>query len=128
MNIKTLMFASLLIFLNSCEGETTYEKYVQNNTIDTITVSMHIGNEQHTAIILPNGRKLFPSPTFGLGAKTQTTSCLIGIDTITVSSSSGKILTKNILLDENWKATLERKGPGLSHQECLFTIEASDLQ
>lgn len=117
--MKRTAFIFSLLFLLSCKHDNTVNKYVYNNTSDTLTV--HWKEDVYT--ILPGDFRLVQTKIYG-GAKSGIP-CELDNEFV-LSFSSGRMLIKELDSAEVWEGNID--GNRRLIQECYFWIYEVDLQ
>ena len=113
----------------ACEGGTTFEKDFVNNSSETITIDMFISSltsYQETFEIAPNESKtIFWDDQMGRFTDDSYT-CLNEIDSVHISISNGKTLTRDFMNADNWEHS--SKDGRNSRETCTFTIDDEHLE
>lgn len=129
MNKITKIFFGLAatVALYSCEGGTTFTKNINNISSETLTVTVHATfGDLEPVTIAPNEEKnIYWDDQMGRFT-TDAYRCTNELDSITVSVSNGKILTLDLMDDNNW--IKESKDGRNSREDCTVTISDNDLE
>ncbi len=128
--IKVIQFSlcfSILLLLCACEGGTTFTKSINNTSSETLTVTAYTvystGNE---VVLNPNEEKEVYWNDFMGRFTGDDYTCTNDIDSIVITTASGKVVTKNLLDANNW--TRESKDGRNSREDCTIDITDEDFQ
>jgi hypothetical protein len=118
---------SAIFILPSCEGGTTFTKSIDNRTSDTVRVKLHtIYDSKDEITINPNeSKQIFWDDQMGSFVGDSYT-CTQLIDSVEISITDNKVLTKDIMDSNNWKRLSE--GGRNSKEDCLFIISEENIQ
>jgi len=118
---------SVIIILPSCEGGTTFTKSIDNRTSDTVRVKLHtIYDSKNEITINPNeSKQIFWDDQMGSFVDDYYT-CTQLIDSVEISITDNKVLTKDIMDSNNWERMSE--GGRNSKEDCLFIISEENIQ
>ncbi len=125
--LQTSILITVILTIMSCEGGTTFTKIVENNSSETIALKVYINifSEAQDIEIEPNQSKTIFVFDNERGFADSEYDCASEIDSIRVTTTNGKILTKDILKGDNW--TRESKGGRNAKETCTFQIAEEDL-
>lgn len=118
---------SAIFILPSCEGGTTFTKSIDNRTSDTVRVKLHtIYDSKDEITINPNeSKQIFWDDQMGSFVVDSYT-CTQLIDSVEISITDNKVLTKDIMDSNNWERLSE--GGRNSKEDCLFIISEENIQ
>ena len=118
---------TVITILSSCEGGTTFTKSIENRTTETIRVKLQtIYSSQDEITINPNeSKQIFRDDQMGRFVD-NSYMCTQLIDSVEISITNNKILTKDIMNSNNWQRM--SKGGRNSKEDCLFIISDEDIQ
>jgi hypothetical protein len=118
---------TVITILSSCEGGTTFTKSIENRTTETIRVKLQtIYSSQDEITINPNeSKQIFWDDQMGRFVD-NSYMCTQLIDSVEISITNNKILTKDIMNSNNWQRM--SKGGRNSKEDCLFIISDEDIQ
>lgn len=118
---------SAIFILPSCEGGTTFTKSIDNRTSDTVRVKLHtIYDSKDEITINPNeSKQIFWDDQMGNFVGDSYT-CTQLIDSVEISITDNKVLTKDIMDSNNWERLSE--GGRNSKEDCLFIISEENIQ
>ena len=118
---------TVITILSSCEGGTTFTKSIENRTTETIRVKLQtIYSSQDEITINPNeSKQIFWDDQMGRFVD-NSYMCTQLIDSVEISITNNKILTKDIMNSNNWQRM--SKGGRNSKEDCLFIISEEDIQ
>lgn len=119
--------ASIFFFLTACEDETTFTKYLDNKSSETISIKLftYCGPSKEVTVNLTERKIIFwdhQESTFTDDSFT----CTDLLDSTQVNIINGKTLLKNIFNSNNW--TRESKVGRNAKENCIITVTNSDLQ
>lgn len=122
-----ILSLSASILFSSCEGGTTFTKSIDNRSDETIQVVLHTiyGSHEESTIQPNESTQIFWDDQMGFFVDDSYT-CIQLIDSINITVTNNKMLTKDIMNPDNW--TRESKDGRNSREDCLFIIMESDLQ
>jgi hypothetical protein len=114
----------LVIGLASCYHDLRHEKYVENNSQDTIEVINPDFSTVHT--IYPGQSKLIYFFEI-LDTKQEMDDCKWLGDSLSIKNLDDSICTKSPYLEDNWSYVIE--GPEKDRiQKCTFTVNDADFE
>ena len=118
---------SAIFILPSCEGGTTFTKSIDNRTSDTVRVKLHtIYDSKNEITINPNeSKQIFWDDQMGSFVDDYYT-CTQLIDSVEISITDNKVLTKDIMDSNNWERLSE--GGRNSKEDCFFIISEENIQ
>ena len=118
---------TVITILSSCEGGTTFTKSIENRTTETIRVKLQtIYSSQDEITINPNeSKQIFWDDQMGRFVD-NSYMCTQLIDSVEISITNNKILTKDIMNSNNWQRM--SKGGRNSKEDCLFIISDEGIQ
>jgi|GEM_PF-1833231 len=116
-----------LFFWTSCEGGTFFTKTIDNKSSETITVKLFtIYGDNNTVMINSNeAKEIYWDDHIGSFVD-ENYNCTEMIDSVVLSISSGKKLTKDIMNPDQW--IRNSKGGRNAREDCVFTITNNDFQ
>lgn len=122
-----ILSISASILFSSCEGGTTFTKSIDNRSTETIQVMLKsiYGNSEETTILPNESKQIFWDDQMGFFVDDSYT-CTQLIDSIKLTITNNKVLTKDIMDPENW--TRNSTNGRNSREDCLFTLTNNDLQ
>jgi hypothetical protein len=118
----------IMIVFVSCEGGTTYTKNIDNQTSETITVTLITlyGSNDPVTILPKTTKEIYWDDQMGSFADESFT-CTELIDSIKITITNNKSLTKDILNPDNW--IRKSKSDSRNYREdCTFIITENDIQ
>jgi hypothetical protein len=119
--------AFIVFFFTACEGGTTFTKYIDNKTSETITIKLFTNfGPSEEVTVNPNERKIIFWNDQERIFTDDSYTCTYLIDSIHVNISNGKTLLKNIMDSNNWSR--DSKGGRNAKEICIITITNNDLQ
>lgn len=128
-NLKLACLMCIVSIFAACEGGTTFEKQFTNNSSETITIDLFVSsltNYQETFEIAPNESQVIFWDDQQGNFTDETYTCLNEIDSVHISISNDKTLTRNFMNVDNWEHT--SKDGRNSLETCIFTIDDSHLE
>ena len=129
--IRSIGTAIIALFLVSCEGETTYDKRVRNNSNDTITITVYsaLGGVKANNLKILQGEEASIYYDDVMGGNQTKYPCLLQVDSVEYTISRGKTLTKDIRDEDNWYLEYSSKGfqNSVVSQVCYFEFTDEDL-
>ncbi|HIP36850.1 MAG TPA: hypothetical protein EYG85_08350 [Crocinitomix sp.] len=118
-------FALILITftLFSCDKSFKHQRFIQNNSFDTITVL----NPDFDSLyyIFPQQEKMIYSFE-NLDSEQNSEPCKWLGDTLIIKTIHDSILKKPVSIESNWTSTITPLEDGRL-QKCVFTIEIGDI-
>jgi hypothetical protein len=120
----------MMIALTSCDGLTTYEKIVVNDSSDTLEIFVYSSykvadSSRHT---IDPGKMATIFYDDNLGGNSNPQPCLVQFDSIKVLLPEEKILSKNINEEGNWELSITSKRRGaLVDQVCTYRVSVDDI-
>jgi hypothetical protein len=127
-NLKLVALISIVSIFAACEGGTTFEKEFVNDSSETITIDLFITSltsYQDSVVIPPNESKVIFWDDQQGNFTDETYTCLNEIDSVHISVSNGKVLTRDFMNVDNWGHKSE---DGRNSKEmCTFTIDDGHL-
>ena len=122
-----LLYCATAVALTSCEGGTTFTKTIDNQSSESVSLVLYTNfGDTKTTTVGPNSKtEVFWSDQMG-NFVDNSFNCTTLIDSVTISISKGKQLTKDIMNSDNWRR--ESKDGRNSREDCTFTFTDSDLQ
>jgi len=124
--MKKILFM-FSIFLFACEGSTTITKQIDNNSSETLSATFYFSSlsSPSSFIINPNSAALIYIHEEQGSLADESYSCVGEMDSIVLSFSNNRNLTKDIYLSENWMK-ISKYGRN-STKACIFIFTDEDL-
>ena len=118
---------AIIILLTSCEGGTTFTKTIDNKTSESITIKLITiyGSNEPVTIMSKESKEIFWDDQMGNFVDDSYT-CTQMIDTVEITITNNKTLTKDIMNPDNW--IRKSKDGRNSREDCTFTITDDDIQ
>ena len=118
---------TVVTYLSSCEGGTTFTKTVDNERAESITIKLTTiyGNSDSVTIMSNESKEIFWDDQMGSFVDNSFT-CTQMIDSVEITITNSKTLTKDIMNPDHW--TRESKEGRNSREDCTFTIKEDDIQ
>ena len=120
---RKLIFLIALIALFSCDKTFTHQRFVKNNSNDTITVV----NPDFDSLyyIMPGNEKLIYSFK-SLDRDQESEPCRWLGDTLIIKTIHDTVCTKSPLIEAHWTSSITPVKDG-KIQKCTFSVENSDF-
>jgi hypothetical protein len=121
-----------VVVFSSCEGKTTFTKYVDNQSGKELTVSI-VGGEVESynrSFVIPSGEKKTIYLTDETGAKTSVPNCLNGFDSLVITFASDTAvhgIAKSPNMESNWTFNQSKQSSSKIHNYCTFSVAETDL-
>jgi hypothetical protein len=125
--IKVVLVMGIILLIG-CEGGTTFTKTIHNQSSETITITVYssYSGGQTDHMINPNeSKQIYWDDQMGSFVD-ESYNCTQEFDSLAVTISNNKVLTKDILNPDNW--LVESKDGRNSREDCTFEFDDSDLE
>jgi hypothetical protein len=121
--MKNLVFILLLITLFSCDKSFKHQRFISNNSLDTITVVNPDFDSIH--FILPGEKQMIYSFE-NLDRNQESEPCKWLGDTLNIKTINDSICHKATSIESNWTSTIKPVEDG-KIQTCIFSVESNDF-
>ena len=116
----------LVVILSACDSGTMFTKTINNQTEETITITLFSPQGTNDATINP-GESVIVYNDIQLGNFVdETYECVEEIDSAIITISNGRVLMKDIMENINWGH--ESNGGRSAIEDCNFTVFPGDIQ
>jgi len=122
--MKLIFGIGLVISFLSCNHDFKHERYIQNNSLDTITVFNP--DFKDTIYTIYPGQKSMIYTFKNLDTNQEKEPCKWLGDTLIVKTIHDTVCTKLVTIDSNWVSVLGGTDKART-QTCTFTISVDDI-
>jgi len=121
--MKKLVFILSLIVLFSCDKSFKHERFISNQSLDTITIVNPDFDSIH--FVIPGQKKLIYSFE-SLDRHQESEPCKWLGDTLIIKTIHDSVCHKATSIESNWTSTIKPVEDG-KIQTCTFIVESSDF-
>jgi hypothetical protein len=121
--IRNLSYSALLLLFVSCSHDFSHEKYLSNNSTDTLTI---INPDFDTIIYAFPGERVLIYDFKVLDTQQEMEDCLWLGDILLITNEDDSSCAKSVFIEENWAVTIS----GMENQrlqQCDFSVDDDDF-